>query len=83
MTSAERSKALRHFTSSLWEYREMDVYWLPSRRRITCRQVNPECWNWDLPEDAIALGRYTQPYSAKTFVEDLCSLLLAKEKEAS
>lgn len=67
----ERRKVLVHFNASLWELRDMDVYWLPSKRGIACRRVKFARWNWRAPDGAIFYGRFSHPFSSRTFVTEL------------
>lgn len=65
LTREERRRFLRGFAARICMFDQVTIYWRPALRDIAMRNNSP------VPPDAVLVGTYAHPFSARDFIEDL------------
>jgi hypothetical protein len=71
----EQRRFKRHFTMTLCNLSQVDLYWTPSGRRVIARALGAERKPLPLPTDARLIGTYAHPFNVNDFLGDLDDLI--------
>lgn len=76
----DRRQVKSQFSMSCANLGEFSVYWVPSHRRIIARSCSCSR-RFTVPDGAVHVGVYSQPFSAEEFLEDLDAAISKVEEE--
>lgn len=68
---SERAHIINVFGAYLGNHGALDLYWVPSQKRVAMRRVITERATRRLPHDAIHVGRYQAPCPCDVYIADL------------